>query len=390
MAKAAVQVRLDLQTVEQALPEQDTCRQAAFGFGDFFKTASPSKSPRLTHCARSHRLRAGFACAALSAAASCVSGIVAFSTWEPAIIFQQRHRDQKESPFAVVLDAGSTGTRVHIYCFAGGDVCAVGSEVVRKTRPGLNSCSEPTCLSSLLQPLLSEVTLRVPQQFLSTTPLAVRATAGFRLLDPVQVDFLLDGIQDLVREHALLNSTVEVMGGDDEGCLQWIEAWPQAAAIASDHGAVNSLLGAFEKDGAPAAVFELGGASAQMTYAVQAFRLARVTQELQAAYIRERLGLASTTIYSPYYAYIVWLRPAGSAASIPIYQHSYLGYGILAIRAKIFQEATALQASNKNPCLPTSFDMEYTSMQQTFRGRGAADQARCAELFRRTAEVSIH
>eukprot|EP00439_Symbiodinium_sp_Y106_P042774 s1231_g5.t1 len=345
MAKAAVQVRLDLQTVEQALPEQD-----------FFKTASPSKSPRLTHCARSHRLRAGFACAALSAAASCVSGIVAFSTWEPAIIFQQRHRDQKESPFAVVLDAGSTGTRVHIYCFAGGDVCAVGSEVVRKTRPGLNSCSEPTCLSSLLQPLLSEVTLRVPQQFLSTTPLAVRATAGFRLLDPVQVDFLLDGIQDLVREHALLNSTVEVMGGDDEGCLQWI--------------AVNSLLGAFEKDGAPAAVFELGGASAQMTYAVQAFRLARVTQELQAAYIRE-------------------LRPAGSAASIPIYQHSYLGYGILAIRAKMFEEATALQASNKNPCLPTSFDMEYTSMQQTFRGRGAADQARCAELFRRILQPGL-
>ncbi|CAE7590480.1 APY1 [Symbiodinium sp. CCMP2592] len=345
MAKAAVQVRLDLQTVEQALPEQD-----------FFKTASPSKSPRLAHCARSHRLRAGFACAALSAAASCVSGIVAFSTWEPAIIFQQWHRDQKESPFAVVLDAGSTGTRVHIYCFAGGDVCAVGSEVVRKTRPGLNTCSEPTCLSSLLQPLLSEVTLRVPQQFLSTTPLAVRATAGFRLLDPVQVDFLLDGIQDLVREHALLNSTVEVMGGDDEGCLQWI--------------AVNSLLGAFEKDGAPAAVFELGGASAQMTYAVQPFRLARVTQELQAAYIRE-------------------LRPAGSAASIPIYQHSYLGYGILAIRAKMFEEATALQASDKNPCLPTFFDMEYTSMQQTFRGRGAADQARCAELFRRILQPGL-
>ncbi|CAE7564756.1 uda-1, partial [Symbiodinium necroappetens] len=173
-------VRLDLEAVEQALPEQD-----------FFKTASPSKSPRLAHCARSHRLRAGFACAAFSAAASCVSGIVAFSTWEPAIIFQQRHRDQKQSPFAVVLDAGSTGSRVHIYCFAGGDDCAVGSEVVRKTRPGLNSCSEPTCLSSLLQPLLSEVTSRVPQHFLSTTPLAVRATAGFRLLDPVQVDFLL-------------------------------------------------------------------------------------------------------------------------------------------------------------------------------------------------------
>ncbi|CAE7383379.1 APY1 [Symbiodinium natans] len=338
MAKAAVQIWLDLPSVEQALPEQD-----------LFKAASPSKSPRLAHCARSHRLRVGFGCAALSAVASCLSGIVAFSTWEPAI-FQQSSRYRHQSPFAVVLDAGSTGTRVHIYCFGGGDLCAAGSEVVRKTRPGLNTCSEPTCLSSLLQPLLSEVTLQVPTPLLATTPLAVRATAGFRLLSRTQVDFLLDGIQDLVRQHALLNSTVEVMGGDDEGCLQWI--------------AVNSLLGAFEKAGAPAAVFELGGASAQMTYAVQPFRLSKVSQELQAGYIRE-------------------LRPSGSDSSIPIYQHSYLGYGILAIRTKMFEEAIALQAADSNPCLPTSFYMEYTSQQRTFRGRGAADQARCAELFRR-------
>ena len=28
----------------------------------------------------------------------------------------------------------------------------------------------------------------------------------------------------------------------------------------------------------------------------------------------------------------------GSVDSIPIYQHSYLGYGILAVRAKMFEE----------------------------------------------------
>ncbi|CAE7700271.1 APY1 [Symbiodinium pilosum] len=336
---ACRQVSLDLQAVERALPEQD-----------IFRAASPSKSPRLAHCARGHRLRAGLACAVLSATASCLSGIVAFSTWEPTTIQQQPSHRNHPSSFAVVLDAGSTGTRVHVYCFARGGVCSFGSEVVRKTQPGLSSCTEPACLSTLLLPLLDEVTLRVPHDLLSTTPLAVRATAGFRLLSSSQVDFLLDGIQTLVRQYSLLNSTVEVMSGVDEGCFQWI--------------AVNSLLGAFEAAGAPAAVFELGGASAQMTYAVQPFRLAKVSQDLQAAYIRE-------------------LYPPGSTDSIPIYQHSYLGYGILAIRTKLFQEAISLQVSDANPCLPTSHIMEYTSKEGTFKGRGAADQDRCAELFRR-------
>jgi len=98
--------------------------------------------------------------------------------------------------YAVVIDAGSTGSRVHAFSFrsAPGGALELLDDAFTQLKPGLSSyAASPGEGGASLRPLLDAAAAAVPAAAAPDTPLLVRATAGLRLLPGTQAEQLLEG-----------------------------------------------------------------------------------------------------------------------------------------------------------------------------------------------------
>jgi hypothetical protein len=98
--------------------------------------------------------------------------------------------------YAVVVDAGSTGSRVHAFAFAarpGGELELL-SDTFEQLKPGLSSyAAAPTDGAASLRPLLDAALAAIPADAAAATPVEVRATAGLRMLPGAAAEDLLTG-----------------------------------------------------------------------------------------------------------------------------------------------------------------------------------------------------
>ncbi|TSS85097.1 Ectonucleoside triphosphate diphosphohydrolase 6 [Bagarius yarrelli] len=110
--------------------------------------------------------------------------------------------------YGIMFDAGSTGTRIHIFKFQQDTNAApkLSSEMFKAIKPGLSAyADEPEklrtitynkllqCKTGLLE-LLDVAKQTVPPAQWSSAPLALRATAGLRLLPGQKATHLLDKV----------------------------------------------------------------------------------------------------------------------------------------------------------------------------------------------------
>lgn len=226
--------------------------------------------------------------------------------------------------YAAVIDAGSTGTRLHVFTFSrgrfGGDETLRG-EAFHAVEPGLKSYgADAAAAAASLDQLLAKARAIVPARERASTPLSVRATAGLRLMPEGReaADAIMKEVRDKIAAsgfHAKSESFVGIMDGADEGAHGWVS--------------VNYLLGKF--GGSPektVSVVDLGGGSTQIAYAVGS----RAAKEAPDGYVREIQATSSK--YSTYV-------------------RSFKGYGLVAVRAKIFNNGKNDDGSH--PCLPAGF-----------------------------------
>lgn len=150
--------------------------------------------------------------------------------------------------YAVMIDAGSSGSRVYIYVWPphSGDTRQLlnirmlhdklGKDVYYAITPGLSSCStNPSNSSEYLAPLLKFAADNIPKEKHKETPLYVLATAGMRLLDLATQNAILEDLRkDIPKEYSFLftPSNVAVISGKEEGIYSWIS--------------INYLMGRFD------------------------------------------------------------------------------------------------------------------------------------------------
>ncbi|KAI8976092.1 nucleoside phosphatase GDA1/CD39 [Pilobolus umbonatus] len=243
---------------------------------------------------------------------------------------------QPLTKYSVIIDAGSSGSRVHVYQFRVCNDPVMENEVFHMLEPGLSSYKDdPKKAAESLDKLMEIAVKNVPEQYQSCTPIAVKATAGLRLLGADKSDAILDSVVHRLETKYPFpiagDQGVEIMDGKDEGVYAWVT--------------VNYLLGKFKKSkrGQSAAVFDLGGASTQIVF--------------EPTYVAENMPEGDHKYELNY-----------QNDTYNLYQHSYLGYGLNEARKsvkleliKMWQQEAELAGRVYHPCLPADYteDIQY-------------------------------
>ncbi|KAJ1725982.1 Guanosine-diphosphatase [Coemansia biformis] len=271
--------------------------------------------------------------------------------------------------YVLMVDAGSTGSRIHVYKF---NYCKANpeleDEIFEQLKPGLSSFKDDAQGAAHSLDKLMDVALKgVPESLRACTPVAVKATAGLRMLGAEASDRILKAVERHLRDdypfRLVKDSPVEIMDGKYEGIYAWIT--------------VNFLLGTLGDAGhATAATFDLGGGSTQIVF--EPARNATGSTELVAGAHRYDMSFGGQD-----YA---------------LYQHSYLGYGLMEAR-KTIKRMVAQDMSNngrfsgEHPCFPPGFREEVLlsdgKSQVTIKGAKGASAGACynevRKMFNRSA-----
>uniref|UniRef100_A0A674B269 nucleoside diphosphate phosphatase n=1 Tax=Salmo trutta TaxID=8032 RepID=A0A674B269_SALTR len=124
--------------------------------------------------------------------------------------------------YGVMFDAGSTGTRIHVFKFQLEDNEApkLAHETFRAIKPGLSAYADDPekCKEGILE-LLAVAQGSIPSSVWSSTPLVLKATAGLRLLPGEKATHLLDRVREVFGESPFLSrgDSVSIMDGTNEG-----------------------------------------------------------------------------------------------------------------------------------------------------------------------------
>ncbi|KAI9144663.1 nucleoside phosphatase family-domain-containing protein, partial [Paraphysoderma sedebokerense] len=136
--------------------------------------------------------------------------------------------------YALMIDAGSTGSRIHVYRF---NYCNSASpslehEIFEQVKPGLSSYANNAMQAAeSLKPLLEIAKDAVPDDMEHCTPLQVKATAGLRKLPGDQSQEILRAVKMLLRNQYPFPVVggevgVDVMDGANEGIALFILNYP--------------------------------------------------------------------------------------------------------------------------------------------------------------------
>lgn len=247
--------------------------------------------------------------------------------------------------YAIMIDAGSTGSRIHVYRFNNcGDTPELEDEIFEMTKKkeggsGLSSYKDDAEGAAKSLDVLMDVAMKhVPEKLKACTPVAVKATAGLRKMEGNQAQNIIDAVRtrlETVYPFPVVSKAqngVAIMDGSDEGVYAWITT--------------NYLLGKIggPDDSPTAAVFDLGGGSTQIVFEPR-FKGAKdgMPEKLADGDHKYKLTFGGR--------------------NFELYQHSHLGYGLMSARESIHKtlvedihsvnvgDSTWIQGPIINPCI---------------------------------------
>uniref|UniRef100_A0A3P9PCW3 nucleoside diphosphate phosphatase n=1 Tax=Poecilia reticulata TaxID=8081 RepID=A0A3P9PCW3_POERE len=244
--------------------------------------------------------------------------------------------------YGVMFDAGSTGTRVHVFRFRmeNRGFPSLDRETFRAIEPGLSAyADDPQKCSAGIVALLDLARSVVPPSHWTRTPVVLKATAGLRLLPGDKAEQLLDRVRALFRESPFLSTEdgVSIMDGTDEGTSAPEPGRYRGGLQGPDRPTVGML--------------DLGGGSTQITF-------------------------------SPRHEKTIQMSPIDDIRSFQmfnrthtVYTHSYLGLGLMSARLAVLGAVdtppSGGSAERVSPCLAPGFSgsWEHADVVYTLKGQ---------------------
>ncbi|RYR54055.1 hypothetical protein Ahy_A06g029304 [Arachis hypogaea] len=307
--------------------------------------------------------------------------------------------------YAVIFDAGSSGSRVHVFHFDQNmDLVHIGKdlELFIQIKPGLSAYAQnPQQAAESLVSLLDKAESVVPRELRSKTPVRVGATAGLRALEGDASDRILQAVRDLLKQRSSLKSeadAVTVLDGNQEGAFQWgliasgwgnkIQMPPGQTLSISNHKTSKPVGCEFSKKNEMfqnyyTSVHWQSSLIADSVYNEIAVRctIDTITVRVTINYLlgnvgkdySKTVGVVDLGGGSVQMAYAISETDAAMAPKVLegedpyvkemflrgrkyyLYVHSYLHYGLLAARAEILK----VSDDAENPCILAGFDGSY-------------------------------
>ncbi|RDL30349.1 Uncharacterized protein BP5553_10227 [Venustampulla echinocandica] len=255
--------------------------------------------------------------------------------------------------WGVILDAGSSGTRVHVYRWLNSAKARTDAKpggltslptletkkhYTKKIKPGVSTFGEhPADVGpDHLQQLLDHALSIVPADQVKDTPIFLMATAGVRLLEPMKQKALLSSVCVYARAHTEFSLPdcdlhIQVIPGETEGLYGWIAA--------------NYLLGGFDspekhkhgKGHHTYGFLDMGGASAQIAFAPNATEAEKHANDLKLLRMRTL---------------------DGKSKEYKVFSTTWLGFGVNQARERYIEaliDATYTKDTHEllDPCLPS-------------------------------------
>lgn len=253
--------------------------------------------------------------------------------------------------YGIMMDAGSTGSRIHVYTFNRGKANSINleGEYFEEVKPGLSAyADDPKKASESLRGMLDQAKQRIPEVYWALTPIALKATAGLRMLPPEKSDALLKEVEDLLRSYPFKcgREAVTIMDGTDEGKFIWIT--------------LNFLLGVLNDPSKTFGTLDLGGGSTQITFVPS--------------------QTATVTLASPEDILQV---PIGDRVT-NLYTHSYLGFGLQSARKAVMEKSSTSGPKNiQSWCLPIGYTTDFRLNNDKIPIKGVAtSKDRFAECYK--------
>ncbi|KAL0471867.1 nucleoside diphosphatase [Neurospora intermedia] len=284
--------------------------------------------------------------------------------------------------WGVILDAGSSGTRLHIYRWkdpekALGDASpeelrslpkiTTKKKWTKKIRPGISTFGEKAGVvgEDYLKELIDHALDIIPADKIHDTPIFLMATAGMRLLPQVQQNAITGAVCTYLRKNTKFSLPdcdlhIQVIPGETEGLYGWI--------------ASNYLLGGFDHPEQHAhgqhhhtyGFLDMGGASAQIAFAPNSTEAQKHANDLKLLRLRTL---------------------DGSPVEYKVFTTTWLGFGVNRAREAYVQSLSDLYTTSDagelpDPCLPKGLRLSLDGTpvskpkkgETTLIGTGAFDE----------------
>lgn len=301
-----------------------------------------------------------------------------------------------ETQYGIVIDAGSSGSRLHIYQWDSPQYTLHTEEKnqdhedtngvmllksvpqihqqknwTHKISPGLSSFKDKPsqAYSKHIKELLDFAKDIIPADKISETPIFIQATAGMRLLSKRKQELILDGLCNSIRSETKFlledcHSQIQIIDGETEGLYGWLS--------------LNYLLGNFNNyvpenqlQHSSSGFMDMGGASTQLAFMPSD---------------PEEISKHKEDIHTIYLKNI-----NGDIQEWDVFVSTWLGFGANRARSRYLAQLINSLPENANeeddddyetrqindPCLPRGAKTKFEFKDKDFEINGVGDFSHC-------------